>query len=110
MREIKAIVRQERLDDVVHELHAVGELPGITVSTVRGIGRTHGLAGHVGDFFGEVDMAKVEIVVDDALADMVVRAIVAGARSGRPGDGKIFVYSVDRVVRIRTGEENTPAL
>lgn len=109
MREIKAIVRQERVDDVVHELHAVGELPGITVSTVRGIGHTHSREQH-GHSYGEVEMAKVEIVVDDALADIVVRAIVAGARTGRPGDGKIFVYAVDRVVRIRTGEENAPAL
>lgn len=109
MREIKAIVRQERVDDVIHELHAVGNLPGVTVSTVRGIGHTHGRTQH-GHEYGEVEMAKLEIVVDDALADIVVKAIVAGARSGRPGDGKIFVYAVDRVVRIRTGEENTPAL
>lgn len=109
MREIKAIVRQERVDDVIHELHAVGDLPGVTVSTVRGIGHTHGRAQH-GHAYGEVEMAKLEIVVDEALVDIVVKAIVAGARSGGPGDGKIFVYAVDRVVRIRTGEENAPAL
>lgn len=107
MREIKAIVRHDRLDDVVQELHAVTSLPGITVSIVRGIGRAHSPARIAGGFV-DVEMAKLEIVVDDELEDAVVKAIVDGAQSGRPGDGKIFIYSVDRVVRIRTGEDTAP--
>lgn len=109
MREIKALVRTERLDYVVDALHAIEELPGMTISVVRGIGRTHG-----GDTdtsgFGEVQMAKLEIVIEAALEDRVVDAIVQAAHTGRPGDGKIFVYPVARVVRIRTSEENAPAL
>lgn len=109
MREIKAIVRTDRLEDVLHALHAIEGLPGITISVVRGVGRTHG-----GDEetrgFGEVQMAKLEIVVEAELENPVVDTIVRTASTGRPGDGKIFVYPVARVVRIRTSEEDAEAL
>lgn len=109
MHEIKALVRTERLDHVVDALHAIEELPGITISVVRGIGRTHGGNAETSGF-GEVQMAKLEIVIEAVLEDRVVDAIVKAAHTGRPGDGKIFVYPVARVVRIRTSEENAPAL
>jgi nitrogen regulatory protein PII len=109
MREIKALVRTECLDSVVDALHAIEELPGITISLVRGIGRTHSGDTQTSSF-GEVQMAKLEIVIEAALEDRVVDAIVKTAYTGHPGDGKIFVYPVARVVRIRTSEENAPAL
>ena len=109
MREIKAIVRTERLEEVLHALHAIEGLPGITISVVRGVGRTRGGAVEAGGF-GEVQMAKLEIVVEPELEDPVIDAIVRTANTGRPGDGKIFVYPVARVVRIRTSEEDAQAL
>lgn len=109
MREIKAIVRTEQLDDVIHALHAIESLPGVTISVVRGVGRTHG-ADAADSPYGEVQMAKIEIVVEADLEDRVVRAIVDAASTGRHGDGKIFVSPVARVVRIRTSEENREAL
>lgn len=109
MREIKAIVRIDRLDEVLHALHAIEGLPGVTVSLVRGVGRAKGSDAET-DGFGEVQMAKLEIVVEAESENHVVDTIVQAARTGRAGDGKIFVYPVARVVRIRTGEENAPAL
>lgn len=108
MREIKAIVRTDRLEDVLHALHAIEGLPGITISVVKGVGRTRG--GEETTGFGEVQMAKLEIVVEPEVENPVVDAIVGAAYTGRPGDGKIFVYAVARVVRIRTSEENAQAL
>ena len=109
MREIKAIVRTDRLEEVLHALRAIEGLPGITISVVRGVGRTRGGDADTGGF-GEVQMAKLEIVVEPEVENSVVDAIVGAAYTGRPGDGKIFVYPVARVVRIRTSEENAQAL
>lgn len=109
MREIKAIVRTDRLEEVLHALHAIEGLPGITISVVRGVGRTRGNDVEASGF-GEVQMAKLEIVVEPEFEDPVVDAIVRAAHTGRPGDGKIFIYPVARVVRIRTSEENAEAL
>ena len=109
MREIKAIVRTDRLEEVLHALHTIEGLPGITISMVRGVGRTRD-SDPKAMGFGEVQMAKLEIVVEPEFEDSVIDAIVKTAYTGRPGDGKIFVYPVARVVRIRTNEENTEAL
>lgn len=109
MREIKAIVRTDRLEEVLHALHAIEALPGVTISVVWGVGRAHGYDAETRGF-GEVQMAKLEIVVEPKLEDAVVDTIVRTACTGRPGDGKIFVCPVARVVRIRTSEEDAQAL
>jgi nitrogen regulatory protein P-II 1 len=109
MQEVKAIIRPERLDAVLHALHEMPNLPGVTVSEVRGIGRRMD-AGEGEVQYGETPMAKIEIVVPETLLDPVLRAIEAAARTGRPGDGKLFVYPVGKAHRIRTGEADEEAL
>jgi len=103
MNEIKAIIRPERLPSVVDALHQIEELPGITVSVVRGYGkRVSSLPAD--SAFGETEMAKVEIVVGTELTARVVQAIQRAAHSGRPGDGNIFISAVEEAVRIRSGD------
>ena len=103
MQEIKAVIRESRLHDVLRTLHAIPELPGVTVSVVRGFGRTVG--DSPGTFrFGETTMAKLEIVVASDMAARVVDAIAEVAHTGRAGDGKIFLSPVTDAVQIRTRE------
>jgi len=103
MQEVKAVIRETRLDQVVGALHALPDLPGITVSIVRGVGRT--IAGKSNDVqFGETTLAKLEIVVPDELVRPVIDIIAEHARTGRAGDGKIFVSPITEAVRIRTDE------
>jgi nitrogen regulatory protein P-II 1 len=109
MREIKAIIRPERLSVVLHALHAMPELPGVTTSTVRGFGRRYPPDG-TEQAFDEVDMTKLEIAVPAALAPDVVRAIERAAHTGRVGDGKIFTVPVEHAVKIRSGEQDVSAL
>lgn len=102
MKEIKAIVRLDRLHDVLHAIRQLPNVSGVTVSEIQGFGRT------VADSpeepgYGQVAMSKVETVVTAAQLDEVLRAIVAAARTGRPGDGKIFVSAIEQVVAIRAG-------
>jgi len=109
MREIKAIIRLERLDPILHALHEIPDLPGVTVSEVRGIGRrTDVPAGDTA--YGETAMAKLEMVVDDARLERILDTIESAGRTGLPGDGKIFVLPVARARRIRTGDEDESAL
>jgi nitrogen regulatory protein P-II 1 len=112
MKEIKAIVQSFMVEEILHRLEALS-VPGLTLSEVQGWGRTRAEgaretvqeAGHA--FARKV---KMEIVVSAAQAPPIVDAIAAAARTGRPGDGKIFVSEVERVVRIRTGEEDEDGL
>ena len=112
MKLITAIVKPFKLDDVKDALKAVG-VAGITVTEVRGFGRQ---GGHTETYRGaeyKIDFVpKVEltVVVDDGTVDAVVEAIAGSASTGKIGDGKIWVTSVDRLVRIRTGEEGADAL
>ncbi|WNG14417.1 P-II family nitrogen regulator [Cystobacter fuscus] len=115
MKKIEAIIKPFKLDDVKDALHEVG-VRGLTAMEVKGFGRQKGHtelykgAEYVVDFLPKV---KVEVVVDDDLAERVVDAIVRAARSGtegKIGDGKIFVTPVDEAVRIRTGERGSDAL
>jgi len=112
MKLITAIIKPFKLDDVREALAGVG-IAGMTVSETRGFGRQKGHtelyrgAEYVVDFLPKI---KLEIAVDDAVVERVVETLVETARSGRIGDGKIFVSSLERVVRIRTGEENESAL
>jgi nitrogen regulatory protein P-II 1 len=109
MKEIKAIIRPERLSDVLRALHRMPRLPGVTVSHVRGFGRQVP-ADPEGDAFAAVDMTKLEIVVPTELATGVVSVIERAAHTGRAGDGKIFIASVDSAVRVRSGERDLTAL
>ena len=112
MKKVEAIVRPFKLDEVKESLSELG-IQGMTVSEVKGFGRTGGKkevyrgSAYVVDFVPKV---KIEVVVPDALLRLVVDALVAAARTGRIGDGKIFVFPVDEVVRIRTGETGEGAL
>ncbi len=105
MKEIKAIVRQHRLDTVLNALHARPELPGVTVSYVRGFGRTVGRteSEDAAVQFGTAEMVKLECVVNDEDVDTVIELIQQAAHTGNVGDGKVFVYDVERAVKIRTG-------
>ena len=108
MREVKAIIRPERLEDALSALHQIEELPGVTVSLVQGFGRQTGAAAGA-SHHGETKMIKLEIVVDDELVDDVLSAIERAARTGRAGDGKIFVSPVGEVVTIRDGRRGRTA-
>ena len=108
MREIKAIIRRERVSEVISALHERPDLPGVTISFVDGVGRRPGESGAVE--FGEVQMAKLETVVSDELVDWVVETIQRVAFTGRPGDGRIFVVRVEQAVQIRSGEKGPQVL
>ena len=112
MRKIEAIIKPFKLDEVKEALHAIG-IQGMTVTEVKGFGRQKGHtelyrgAEYVVDFLPKI---KIEIAVKDELVDKVVDAIVTAANTGRIGDGKIFVFDLERVIRIRTGETDAAAL
>lgn len=112
MKLITAIIKPFKLDEVREALSAIG-VQGITVTEVKGFGRQKGHtelyrgAEYVVDFLPKM---KIEVVVNTADVDRCVEAIVSAARTGKIGDGKIFVTNVERIVRIRTGEENESAV
>ena len=112
MKQITAIVKPFKLEDVREALAVVG-VTGLTVTEVKGFGRQKGHtelyrgAEYVVDFLPKM---KVEVVVNEDDVERCIEAIVNSARTGKIGDGKIFVTSVDRIVRIRTGEENENAV
>ena len=112
MKLITAIIKPYKLDDVRKTLGEVG-VQGLTVTEVRGFGRQRGHtelyrgAEYVVDFLPKV---KVEVVVPDGMVEQSIDAIVKAARTGKIGDGKIFVTSVEQVVRIRTGETGEAAV
>jgi len=105
MKEIKAIIRPHRLDAVLDALHGHPELPGVTVSHVRGFGRTVGRAKDRAQTpiqYGTAEMVKLECVVNDDMLDPVIDIIQAAEHTRNPGDGKMCVYDVQEVVKIRT--------
>lgn len=112
MKKIEAIIKPFKLDDVIESLSEVG-LEGVTVSEVRGFGRQKGRteiykgAEYVIDFLPKI---KIELVVVDELVEPAITAITAAAKTGKIGDGKIFVLPVEKVQRIRTGDLNDEAL
>ncbi|MDJ0749734.1 MAG: P-II family nitrogen regulator [Woeseiaceae bacterium] len=112
MKLVTAIVKPFRLDDVRNALGEVG-IQGMTVSEVKGFGRQRGHtelyrgAEYVVDFLPK---AKIEVAVSDELVERVIEAIVDAARTGKVGDGKIFVTPIEQVRRIRTGETGDSAL
>lgn len=105
MKEIKAIIRPYRLDSVLDALHTHPELPGVTVSQVKGFGRSVGRSkGGAPVQYGTTEMAKLECVVNDDQVDTVVDMIQQAAHTGNAGDGKILVYDVGQAIKIRTGQ------
>lgn len=112
MKKIEAIIKPFKLDEVCEALNEIGA-GGLTVTEVKGFGRQKGHtelyrgAEYVVDFLPKI---KIEIVVAEALADSIIEAIVNVARTGKIGDGKIFVTNVEQVVRIRTGEIDETAI
>jgi nitrogen regulatory protein P-II 1 len=113
LKEIKAIIQPFMLGKVVAALKTIENLAGITVSEVRGFGRTRAQSAPdaiVDDAVQYVKKSKLEVVVPDDLAERVVAIIQQHAQTGNLGDGKIFVYRVDEIVRIRTGERGDEAI
>ena len=112
MKKIEAIIKPFKLDEVKDALHEVG-VSGITVTEAKGFGRQKGHtelyrgAEYVVDFLPKV---KIEVVVKDDDVDRCIETILKAAKTGKIGDGKIFVYALDQVLRIRTGELDADAL
>ncbi|MBI4688251.1 MAG: P-II family nitrogen regulator [Nitrospirae bacterium] len=112
MKKIEAIIKPYKVDDVKKALHTVG-INGMTVTEVKGFGRQK---GHIEFYRGAeydinfVPKSKIEIVVSDKMADTVITTIQEKAKTGEIGDGKIFVCTVDDVIRIRTGERGESAV
>lgn len=112
MKKIEAIIKPFKLDEVKEALHEVG-LQGITVTEAKGFGRQKGHtelyrgAEYVVDFLPKV---KLEVVVEDHQVDRAVEAIENAARTGRIGDGKIFISTIEEAIRIRTGERGNDAI
>lgn len=107
MKEIKAIIRPYRLDAVLDALHSHADLPGVTVSFVRGFGRTVGRSPNAAQApiqYGTVEMAKIECAVNDDQVDVVLDLIQNAACTQSAGDGKIVVLDVSQVVKIKTGD------
>jgi nitrogen regulatory protein P-II 1 len=112
MKKVEAIIKPFRLDEVKSGLHQIG-IMGMTVTEVKGFGRQK---GHVEVYRGteyEVNFLpklKIEVVVPDSIIDKVIATIIEKARTGNIGDGKIFIYSLEDVIRIRTGEKGETAI
>ncbi|TBO34424.1 P-II family nitrogen regulator [Aquabacterium lacunae] len=112
MKMVTAVIKPFKLDEVREALSAIG-VQGITVTEVKGFGRQKGHtelyrgAEYVVDFLPKV---KIEAAVDESILDRVIEAIESAARTGKIGDGKIFVTSIEQVIRIRTGETGKDAL
>ena len=112
MKKIEAIIQPSRLDAVKNGLHAIG-VEGMTVSEVRGHGRQK---GHTEIYRGseyQVDLLpklKIEMVLPDDRAEAAVQVILKNARTGKIGDGKIFITKLEEIIRIRTGERGEPAI
>lgn len=112
MKKIEAIIKPFKLDDVKNALSAIG-IQGLTVSEVQGFGRQK---GHTEVYRGAeykvdfVPKTKLEILVDDGMVSQVVETITEAAKTGKIGDGKIFIYPAEDAVRIRTGERGADAL
>ena len=113
MKEVKAIIQPFMLPKVMEALKAMQGMPGVTVSEVKGFGKDRAKTAKdrtVEDSIGYAKKVKLEIVVSDEILEKVVQAIRESACTGRLGDGKIFVATIDEVVKIRTGDRGVTAI
>ena len=110
MKEIQAYIRPNMLEAVLRALHEHPDFPGVTVSHVRGFGKVSGRPAEGDAGFGTVEVSKLECMVDDGMAQKVADVIRVHAATGRPGDGKIAISTLNSVIRIRTGDSGTSAL
>ena len=112
MKKIEAIIKPFKLDEVKETLQNIG-IQGLSVTEIKGFGRQKGHtelyrgAEYIVDFLPKI---KIEIIVDDSLVDQVIEEIIKSSKTGKIGDGKIFVTEISQVIRIRTGEEGSDAL
>jgi len=112
MKKIESIIKPFKLDEVCEALNEIG-VSGLTVTEVKGFGRQKGHtelyrgAEYVVDFLPKI---KIEIVADEKMVDSIIDTIVTAARTGKIGDGKIFVTNIEQVIRIRTGEPDDAAI
>lgn len=112
MKKIEAIIKPFKIDEVKDALSQIG-IKGMTITEVKGFGRQKGHkevyrgAEYVVDFVPKI---KIEVVIDDVMVERVAETIIKSAQTGKIGDGKIFVYSIDEVIRIRTGEKGKDAV
>ena len=113
MKKIEAIIKPFKLSSVKDALHEIG-LSGMTVSDVKGFGRQRGQDGGLNsslDYDDEFRVKiKIELIIEDKLVEKALDAIKNAAYSGKIGDGKIFIYTIDQVIRIRTGEKDSDAV
>ena len=113
MKEIKAIIRPSKLLEVTEELHEIEGLPGVTISEIKGFGKSRAknakdkIAYELVEFLAYI---KLEVVVDDEMADQVVNVIQKYSHTGNTGDGKIFVSTINNVIKIRTNERGKDAI
>ena len=113
MKEIKAIIRPSKLLEVTEELHGIEGLPGVTISEIKGFGKGRARNAQDKVIYEMVEFMpriQLEVVVDDAMVDEVVNVIQKYAHTGNTGDGKIFVSTVDEIVKIRTNERGKAAI
>jgi nitrogen regulatory protein PII len=112
MKKVEAIIKPFKLDEVKDALNAIG-IHGMTVTEVKGFGRQK---GHVEVYRGTeyevnfIPKIKIEVVIPDSIIDKVIATIMDKAKTGNIGDGKIFIYSLEDVIRIRTGEKGEAAI
>ncbi|MGI8924594.1 MAG: P-II family nitrogen regulator [Fimbriimonadales bacterium] len=102
MKEVKAVVQPHKLDQVLHNLHELGNLPSVVTTEAR-------FTNVVPGFYESETMAKLEMMVPDALVETVVEAIRSGAHTGQEGDGRIFIIPIEESIVIRTGERGEDA-
>ncbi len=111
MKKLECIIRRNKVEDVRNAMYEIGVL-GMTVTEVRGVGRQKGRTDNAeaSDSVGLLPKVKMELVVSEEMVNKAVEAIIECSRTGRFGDGKIFISPVEEVIRIRTGEKGTLAI
>ncbi|GAM07914.1 nitrogen regulatory protein P-II [Geobacter sp. OR-1] len=113
MKEIKAIIRPAKLLEVTEELHEIDGLPGVTISEIKGFGKSRARNAADKVMYEMVEFIpriQLEVVVDDEMVDDVVNVIQKYAHTGNTGDGKIFVSTIDEIIKIRTNERGKDAI
>jgi len=113
MKEVKAIIQQFKLSSVTRALQDIPGFPGMTVSDCRGFGKEKGKEGPhrvVEDLIDYIPKVRIEIMINDEMVDLVVETIAKAAHTGNPGDGKVFVYDIEKAVRIKTFQHGEEAL